>query len=262
MLSISNVIQKPRRFILSLKKPIESNHLDTRELKKHSFNSNIPKVSTMKKKQFLAVMLLAQAPLASAATTGFDNEVDFLAQLNPTYYLEEFSGSHYGIPLSGALTENYGAVYGYSWTASVPNNWPPANGVVGLFSLTNALTTWAGEDTLTITFTGNPVTALGGIFSSTDINGAVIQQKVTVNLNDNTSVWLTGSAFRGFTSDFAILSLAIDAVDVNLTTVFWPRLEHFYVGSAIAAVPIPAAAWLFGSGLLGLLSLKRRGNIR
>jgi hypothetical protein len=215
----------------------------------------------MRKKQFLAVMLLAQASMASAATTVFDNEADFLAQLNPTYYLEEFSGYSYGTPLSGALTENYGPVYGYSWTATTTPNgvFPVPN---GLFSLPGALTTYAAEDLLTITFTGNPVTALGGSFASTDINGDVIQQTVTVNLSDNTSVSLTGSAFRGFTSDFAILSLAIDAVDVNPTTVFWPRLEHFYVGSAIAAVPIPAAAWLFGSGLLGLLSLKRRGNIR
>ena len=222
----------------------------------------------MRKKQFLAVMLLAQAPLASAATTGFDNEVDFLAQLNPTYYLEEFSGSNYGTPLNGDQpSATYGLVNGYSWIASVPNNWPSEYGVVGLFSLTNALTTLAGEDTLTITFTGNPVTALGGSFASTDINGDVIQQTVTVtvNLSDNTSVSLTEGAFRGFTSDVAILSLAIDAVDVDpndKNKVFWPRLEHFYVGSAIAAVPIPAAAWLFGSGLLGLLSLKRRGNIR
>jgi len=29
----------------------------------------------------------------------------------------------------------------------------------------------------------------------------------------------------------------------------------------VAAVPVPGALWLFGSGLIGLLSLKRRGNI-
>ncbi|WGS88372.1 DUF1566 domain-containing protein [Methylomonas sp. UP202] len=30
----------------------------------------------------------------------------------------------------------------------------------------------------------------------------------------------------------------------------------------VAAVPIPGAVWLFGSGLVGLLSLKRRGHVR
>ena len=29
----------------------------------------------------------------------------------------------------------------------------------------------------------------------------------------------------------------------------------------VAAIPVPGAVWLFGSGLLGLLSFKRRGNI-
>ena len=29
----------------------------------------------------------------------------------------------------------------------------------------------------------------------------------------------------------------------------------------VAAVPVPAAFWLFGSGLMGLLGLRRRGNI-
>ncbi len=34
--------------------------------------------------------------------------------------------------------------------------------------------------------------------------------------------------------------------------------DHFPVGLATANVPIPAAAWLFGSGLLGLLAIRRK----
>ncbi|MDD1627306.1 MAG: hypothetical protein LUQ26_07525, partial [Methylococcaceae bacterium] len=197
----------------------------------------------MKKKQFLAVMLLAQAPLASAATTGFDNEVDFLAQLNSQYYLEDFSTYTYGNPFDGGqLNANYGPVNDYSWTASAP---------IGLYSNSGALSTASSGDTLTITFTGNPVTALGGIFASTDLNGDYILQTVTVNLSDNTSELLTtGLGFLGFTSAFAITSLTIDGVDAPDNN--WPQLDHFYVGSKIAEiapVPVPAAVWLFGSGL-------------
>lgn len=211
-----------------------------------------------KKKQILAVALLAQVSLVSAATV-YTDETSFLAQLNPQYYLEDFSNYTYGDPLDGSQpTANYGTVNGYSWSASVPNNSPYA-GVVGLFSLPNALTTFAAEDELTINFTGNPVTALGGIFASTDINGDVIQETVTVTLSDNTTVSLTGSGFLGFTSEFAISYLTIDGVDTPNSN--WPLLSHFYTGSAeIAAVPAPAAFWLFGSGLLGLFSIKQRGR--
>jgi hypothetical protein len=215
----------------------------------------------MKKKQFLTVMLLAQAPLALSATV-YTDEPAFLAQLNPQYYLEDFSNYEYAHPLNGDQpTANYGPVNGYRWTASTIPNGVLAN-TYGLFSLPTTLTTYAAEDLLKITFTGRPVTALGGIFASTDTNGDVIPQTVTVNLSDNTSVSLTGSGFRGFTSDFAITYLTIDGVDAPYSN--WPQLGHFYVGSVapadIAAAPVPAAAWLFGSALLGLMSLKRRGN--
>lgn len=218
----------------------------------------------MKKKLFLAVMLLVQVPLASAATV-YNDEASFLTKLNPGYYLEEFSNYSYAIPLNGnQLTENYGPVNGYSWTAStIPNGVLPDT--YGLFSLPNHLTTYAAEDLLNVTFTGKPVTALGGVFASTDANGNVIQQTVTVNLSDNTSVSLTGSGFRGFTSDFAITYLTIDGVDIPNSN--WPQLGHFYVGSSsssssVAAVPVPGTVWLFCSGLLGLLlNLKRRANI-
>jgi hypothetical protein len=217
----------------------------------------------MKKKQFLAVALLAQVSLASAATV-YTDEAAFLAQLDPRYFLENFSNYTYGDPFDGSQpTANYGSVNGYSWSASVPNNWPPSYGVVGLFSLPNALTTYAAEDLLTIKFTGKPVTAMGGIFASTDINGDIFQQPVTVTLSDNTTVSLTGSGFLGFTSDFAISYLTIDGVDTPNSN--WPLLRHFYTGSyvganEIAAIPVPAASWFFGSGLLGVLSLNRRGR--
>jgi len=249
---------------------LKPDHIDTRELKNHSFNLNILKVSTMKIKQFLAIMLLAQASMASGATV-YTDETAFLTHLNPAYFLEEFSGytydEHGSFPLDGTqMSENYGSVNGYSWTAStVPSDLvsPP----IGLFSLPGALSTYAAEDLLKITFTGKPVTALGGIFASTDINGDVVQQTVTINLSDNTPVSFTGSGFRGFTSDLAITYLTIDAVDLDPNNPYWPKLDHLYVGSAVPepaavkAVPTPAAAWLLASGLLGLFSLKRRGNI-
>jgi hypothetical protein len=157
-------------------------------------------------------------------------------------------------------------VNGYSWTASTIPNGRLAD-TYGLFSLAGTLTTYAGEDLLKITFTGSPVTVLGGIFASTDIDGNIVQQEVivTVTLSDNTSVSLLKSDFRGFTSDFrgftsdvAISYLTIDGVDLDpldQTMVFYPTLDSLYVG--VAAVPVPAAIWLFGSGLLGLFSLKR-----
>ncbi len=212
----------------------------------------------MKKKQFMGIMLLAQASLASAATV-YTDETTFRTYLNPAYYLEEFSNFTYGDPLNGSqLTYDSVSVNGYSWTASTISNRPDTD-PSGLYSLTRAISTNTAEDLLTITFTGSPVTALGGIFASTDSAGDVVQQTVTVNLSDNTSVSFLGSAFRGFTSNSAIASLTIGADQNN--AFFWPKLEHFYVGSAVAPVPIPAAFWLFGSGLLGLFSLKRRSNI-
>ncbi|MEI6336087.1 MAG: VPLPA-CTERM sorting domain-containing protein [Methylococcaceae bacterium] len=230
----------------------------------------------MKKKQFWAIMLLAQASLASAATTVFTDEATFLAQIKPGYYLEEFSNYTYNengsFPLDGTqMTQSYEPINGYSWTAAtIPDG--TAQGLNGLFSIPNALSTWAAEDLLTITFTGSPVTALGGIFASTDSNGDVTQQEVVITLsdNDNTSVRFFGSDFRGFTSDIAIASLTIDAVDVGPNNVFWPKLDRFYIGSVLpdpvpvsqipAVVPVPAAIWLFGSGLLGLFSLTRRSK--
>ncbi len=214
----------------------------------------------MKKKQFLAIMLLAQVSLVVSAATVYTDEATFLTQMDPYYYLEDFSNYIYNDPIhTGQPTADFGAVDGYSWTAStIPDG--TFTDTYGLVSLTNALSTDSPKDLLTITFTGSEVTALGGIFASTDTFLAVAdQQKVIITLSDKTSASFLGSDFRGFTSDVAIASLTINAVnDPNdPNNVFWPMLAHFYVGSV---VPVPGSIWLFGSGLLGLFSLTRRSK--
>ena len=194
------------------------------------------------KKYLAALLFLAQAPLASAGV--YTTEASFLTQLQPGYYLEDFNGYKYGNPLDGNQTsQTYGPVNGYSWTASAPN---------GLFSNPGALSTNNAIDLLTITFTGDPVTALGGIFASTDANGNVIQQLVTITLSDGTTASLTGSDFRGFTSAAPITFLTIDAIDQPSSN--WPQLDHFYVGSAI---PEPTSLALLGLGSLLLAPWRR-----
>ena len=47
--------------------------------------------------------------------------------------------------------------------------------------------------------------------------------------------------------------------------VYYGKVNQFYAWAVrpgdVSAVPVPGAVWLFGSGLLGLLGFKRRGNI-
>jgi len=47
-----------------------------------------------------------------------------------------------------------------------------------------------------------------------------------------------------------------------LTNSYNPNLGVFMVRDYVPAVPIPAAVWLFGSGLLGLVAVARRKNIK
>ena len=186
----------------------------------------------------LPLALLAHASTGMAADTTYTDQASFLAQLAPGYYQETFSSYSYGSPLTydntglGPLSQSYGPVNGYSWTATETLQ-------LGLFSVQNALSTNYSADPLVITFTGAPVTALGGAVSSVDLNGNVYQEPVVITLSDGANYTLnSGSGFVGFTSDAPIASITLEPTSPAQDN--YAALANFYVGANISA-PVPEA---------------------
>lgn len=196
---------------------------------------------------FLILVTILLTVSTAQATNIFNSEVDFLNNINPTYYLEDFVGYTYRSPLDGEAFANFGPVNGFSWQSTAPPS--------GLFSLISSLSTKDSLDQLIITFTGSPVTAVGGIFSSTDIDGNLLAQDIFVQLSDGTNVTYSGSGFAGFTSYVPFVSISIDGIDNPGDN--WPQVDHFYVGSA-EPVPEPATLLLLGTGLVGFAGTARR----
>ncbi len=68
------------------------------------------------------------------------------------------------------------------------------------------------------------------------------------------SLWLFANG-----KDFRDLVKALDGIDANGTlSSLIGNSKTINKVSSVASVPVPATAWLFGSGLMGLLGLKRR----
>ncbi len=154
-------------------------------------------------------------------------------------------------------------------------------------------TGWSGEMELLLTasdynsvvtslgfaLTRNPNDTLFGDPSAfLDLVDATDQQQVTDFFNANVIDWV----FYGYGAPYIL-----PGVTSNLTDTFNPPLqfdpnEHYYAfvagGSAIlpatvnvdlavsattspASVPIPAAVWLFGSGIVGLIGIAKRKKV-
>jgi hypothetical protein len=181
--------------------------------------------------------VLAAAGTANAAV--FTSSAAFLPNLAPGFYLENFSG----VVAGPAASLNFGPVNGYSYTVGTQ-----AGAVSGLYNDPGLISHDNANDRIVVTFTGAPVTAIGGNFWSSDINFAAIPATVTLSLSDGTNeVFNSTSAadFRGFTSLVPITSMSIDASDTP--TFAWSTMDNLYVG---AAIPAPGSIALMGLGAL------------
>lgn len=71
-----------------------------------------------------------------------------------------------------------------------------------------------------------------------------------VNLHD--ALGSTASGFLGWTLDNAVTSIAFSAAGIDSFQVDFVSLGN------VSAVPVPAAVWLFGSALIGLLGFRHK----
>lgn len=202
---------------------------------------NPPKFPTLQAMACAASLTFALN--ANAATVVYTNEGDFLSALSPGFYLEDFSA--YPTPGSIGPILSLSGGDGFAYTLSAPLNLYSGNGIMSVNS---------DDDSLTATFTGNPVTAVGGNFYNSDFNINYIAGSVTIGLNDGTTRTYSpvdvASSFTGFTSDVPITSITIASAN-------WPVMDDFYVGQA--AIPEPSGLALFGIGAGMLSMLRRRG---
>lgn len=184
-------------------------------------------------KRFCTVLVSAGLVGSALATDVFTNLGDFTAATSGPLYSNPFTGVPAGVVPFGGL--DFGPVSGFSYNIDAFNQlFNPPTG--------DYISTNTANDDIIITFTGNPVTAVGGNFWVTDINFNVIPGDVIINLSDGTSETFpstSASTFRGYVSD-----VAISSVLVNVTATGggfgWATMDNLVVGTGAVGAPCPA----------------------
>lgn len=155
--------------------------------------------------------------------------------------------------LAGATGEAISGEFSYETTAfSAPlfMSVPPLTVTMLSGSLVSEFTSITDYQSDSITFTGglqDPTSSPHIIDIEIDFTGLLDPSKHPVNaLPQSITLSDYTSAIGSFSSFSTTLGPLGDPISFSIDTL------------AIRAVPVPAAVWLFGSGLLGLISIARR----
>jgi hypothetical protein len=198
----------------------------------------------------------------AVAFTAYTSEANFVAALE-SYYLEEFNDLEMD---GGESSLARGPVNGFSYRIEAMDSSGDSS---DLYFMDQSLSTNGPAHSLVFTFTGDDVTAFGGFLWPTtlDCSNAVAGIDVEMHFTGgNSETYAIQSAafdtFTGFISDDAITSIIFsengDSVWTDGDGLF-VSADHVYAGAS-SSVPIPAAVWLLGSGLVSLISIRKKRN--
>lgn len=215
---------------------------------------------TLQSGLLLLLLSAAVAPAANASVVYYTSEADFVAALD-SYYLENFddlAGKYEDAPES----LNKGPVNGFSYEISTIDT--------NLYYMDGFISTNGPAAPLQFDFSSSDVTAFGGIFWPTDIDGLNGVAGINIQLvlgNGTIETYSIENAaynsFVGFISTEAFTSITFSANDEAKWTYgegegLYMSADHIYAGTS--AVPVPAAAWLLGTGIVGLIGIRKKQN--
>ncbi|MEO7064095.1 MAG: GEVED domain-containing protein, partial [Dokdonella sp.] len=167
---------------------------------------------------------------AGGGTAGtYTTRADFLTHVAAGFYENPFNDATAGP--SPPLSYTQGAI-AYTVSSSIPDGTTGG----GLYNDTGLISTNGSGAQIVVTFTGSPVTAVGGNFWATDVNVAANGLPIVVTLSDGTTETFTSTGpadFRGFTTAAPITTITIDAPNPSVPTDgSWSAMDNLIVGSA------------------------------
>jgi hypothetical protein len=191
----------------------------------------------------------------NAATLGFTDQALFIAATN-SLTVDNFDATPW-TPTDTPLTQPVSSL-GNSWTAS--NN---LEAVSVSLSGAQSISSIDGDPDLTDSISaalGGSNTAVGGFVQVGNADGVTLSAFGAGDtlLGTVTTTLPGGWQFLGLTSTTSIARIELISTSPPVADDF--ALDDFHFGAAVppAAVPLPAAIWVFGSGLLGMIGVARR----
>ena len=212
------------------------------------------KSNTVGSLALLGLMAIAPSTFAALATPGMPtgleitenfnpdtNDGNYAVQNNTPYFLTGFGVSN---PLSDAFVESIGDRFGCDVAPGFTNSWCYAS--QNLYDFNWATETAYFDDQL-------------GPLSFQDIYGDFSDN---VEPGENTINWYSaqdGALGPGDFEDFFLFSANVPtSLALGILEDFQGSDPVFFNQASLSDVPLPAAAWLFGSALLGLGVVKRK----